>query len=83
MAACPIMVPSETLRPAATRAGEARGGRIQVGATSRGSIVVTVKRPRRFPSGIGPGWSARERSLAYDAEASRPADLLTCRELDL
>jgi hypothetical protein len=83
MAACPIMVPSETLRPAATRAGEARGGRIQVGATPRGSIVVTVKRPRRFPVWHRPRLVGSKASLAYDAEASRPADLLTCRELDL
>jgi glycosyltransferase involved in cell wall biosynthesis len=48
MAASPIMVPSETLRPAAARAGEG-SSRIQVGATPRGSVVVTVKRPRRMP----------------------------------
>jgi len=51
MGASPIMVPSETLRPAATRAEEeTRGSRIQVGVTPRGSAVVTVKRPRRMPA---------------------------------
>jgi hypothetical protein len=51
MGASPIMVPSETLRPAATRAEEeTRGSRIQVGATPRGSAVVTVKRRRRMPA---------------------------------
>ncbi|HEX3200039.1 MAG TPA: glycosyltransferase family 2 protein [Propionibacteriaceae bacterium] len=50
-AASPIMVPGETLRPAAARpAGRIRGSRIQVGTTPRGSVVVTVKRPRRMPA---------------------------------
>jgi poly(ribitol-phosphate) beta-N-acetylglucosaminyltransferase len=50
-AASPIMVPSETLQPAGARvAGGIRGSRIQVGATPRGSVVVTVKRPRRMPA---------------------------------
>jgi hypothetical protein len=49
MAASPIMIPSDTIRPTAIRTEEMRNGRIQVGATPRGSIVVTVKRPRRLP----------------------------------
>ena len=50
-AASPIMVPSETLQPAGARvAGGIRGSRIQVGATPRGSVVVTVRRPRRMPA---------------------------------
>jgi hypothetical protein len=49
VAASPILVPRDTLRPAATRAGETRDGRIQVGATPRGSVVVTVTRTRRLP----------------------------------
>jgi poly(ribitol-phosphate) beta-N-acetylglucosaminyltransferase len=50
VAASPIMAPSDPLRPAATRAEETRDGRIQVGATPRGSVVVTVKRARRLPA---------------------------------
>jgi hypothetical protein len=50
VAASPILVPSDTLRSAATRAEETRDGRIQVGATPRGSAVVTVKRTRRLPA---------------------------------
>jgi hypothetical protein len=49
VAASPIMVPSDPLRPAATRAEGTRDGRIQVGTTPRGSVVVTVKRARRMP----------------------------------
>jgi hypothetical protein len=49
MAASPIMVPSETLRPSAARA-EGGNSRLQVGATPRESVVVTVKRPRRMPA---------------------------------
>jgi glycosyltransferase involved in cell wall biosynthesis len=50
IAASPVMVPSEILRPAAARGEGARDSRIQVGATPQGSIVVTVKRPRRMPA---------------------------------
>jgi Glycosyl transferase TarS linker domain len=51
MAASPIKIPSETLRPAGARAaGGIRGSRIRVGATPRGSVVVAVKRPRRMPA---------------------------------
>ena len=51
VAASPIMVPSDTLRAAVTtRAEESRDGRIQVGATPGGSVVVTVKRTRRLPA---------------------------------
>jgi hypothetical protein len=49
LAASPIMVPSEALRPAATKA-ETRGSRIQVGATPHGSVVVTATRTRRSPA---------------------------------
>jgi glycosyltransferase involved in cell wall biosynthesis len=49
IAASPVMVPSETLRPAAAREAGTRDSRIQVGATPQGSIVVTVRRPRRMP----------------------------------
>jgi hypothetical protein len=49
VAASPIMVPSDTLRPGATRADETRDGRIQVGATPRGSVVITARRARRLP----------------------------------
>ena len=48
LAASPIMVPSDALRPGATKA-ETRGSRIQVGATPRGSVVVTATRTRRSP----------------------------------
>jgi poly(ribitol-phosphate) beta-N-acetylglucosaminyltransferase len=50
VAASPIMVPTDTLRPATTKAEETRDGRIQIGATPRGSVVVTVKRARRLPA---------------------------------
>jgi glycosyltransferase involved in cell wall biosynthesis len=50
IAASPVMVPSEILRPAAARDEGTRDSRIQVGATPQGSIVVTVKRPRRMPA---------------------------------
>jgi Glycosyl transferase family 2 len=51
VAASPIMVPSDTLRAAATtRHEETRDGRIQVGSTPGGSVVVTVKRTRRLPA---------------------------------
>ena len=48
LAASPIVVPSDALRPAATKA-ETRRSRIQVGATPRGSVVVTATRTRRSP----------------------------------
>ena len=47
VAASPIMALSD---PVATRAEETRDGRIQVGATPRGSVVVTVTRTRRLPA---------------------------------
>jgi poly(ribitol-phosphate) beta-N-acetylglucosaminyltransferase len=50
MAASPIMVPSGTLRSAGAAGKGTRDGRIQVGATPAGSVVVTVKRPRRMPA---------------------------------
>jgi glycosyltransferase involved in cell wall biosynthesis len=50
IAASPVMVPSEILRPAAARDQGTRDSRIQLGATPQGSIVVTVKRPRRMPA---------------------------------
>jgi hypothetical protein len=50
VAASPIMVPTDTLRAATTKAEETRDGRIQIGATPRGSVVVTVKRARRLPA---------------------------------
>jgi hypothetical protein len=50
IAASPVMVPSETLRPAAARDEGIRDSRIQVGATPQGSIVVTVRKPRRMPA---------------------------------
>jgi hypothetical protein len=49
MAASPIMIPGDSIPPTASRPEEMRNGRIQVGATPRGSIIVTVKRPRRLP----------------------------------
>jgi hypothetical protein len=49
MAASPIKVPNETLRPSAARA-EGGNSRLQVGASARESVVVTVKRPRRMPA---------------------------------
>ena len=49
MAASPIMIPSDSIQPAATAAEETRDRRIQIGATPRGSVVVTVRRPRRLP----------------------------------
>jgi hypothetical protein len=49
MAASPIMIRGDSTRPTATRAEQTRDGRIQVGATPRESVVVTVKRPRRSP----------------------------------
>jgi poly(ribitol-phosphate) beta-N-acetylglucosaminyltransferase len=47
-AASPIMIPSDGLRPPAANA-ETRDSRIQVGATPRGSVVVTATRTRRSP----------------------------------
>ena len=44
----PYMPPSASFGPLQPELRETRNGRIQVGATLRGSIVVTV-RPRRFP----------------------------------
>jgi hypothetical protein len=49
VAASPIIIAREALRPGATRVDETRDGRIQVGATPRGSVVVTAKRARRLP----------------------------------
>jgi glycosyltransferase involved in cell wall biosynthesis len=46
--ASPIMLASETLQPAAIRAkAETRDAVIQMGATPRGSLLVTLARPRR------------------------------------
>ena len=45
--------------------------------------MVTVKRPRRLPVWHRAPAGRLKRSLAYDAEAARPADLFTCRKLDL
>jgi hypothetical protein len=46
MAASPITVPTDGLRPAAAQA-KTRDSRIQVGATPRGSVVVTARRTSR------------------------------------
>ena len=54
VAASPIMVPSDAVRSTATMADETRDGRIQVGATPGGSVVVTVKRTRRMPAWYRP-----------------------------
>ena len=48
MAASPIMVPTDALSPAGANA-ETRDSRIQVGATPRGSVVVTAIRTSRSP----------------------------------
>jgi hypothetical protein len=48
MAASPIMVPTDGL-PRAGANAETRDSRIQVGATPRGSVVVTATRTRRSP----------------------------------
>lgn len=49
MAVSPIMIRGDSTRHTATRAEQTQDGRIQVGATPRESVVVTVKRPRRSP----------------------------------
>jgi Glycosyl transferase family 2 len=49
MAASPIMIPSDSTRPNETRLEQTRDGRIQISATPRGSVVATVKQPRRLP----------------------------------
>ena len=49
VAASPIMVPSDTVRPAGTRMDETRDGRILFGTSPGGSVVVTAKRARRLP----------------------------------
>ena len=48
IAASPIMVATDALRPVEVHA-ETRGARIQVGATPQGSVVVTATRMRRSP----------------------------------
>jgi hypothetical protein len=48
LAASPIMVLSDALRPAETKV-ETRGSRIQVGATPHGSVVVTATPTSRSP----------------------------------
>jgi glycosyltransferase involved in cell wall biosynthesis len=56
LAASPIMIPSEDLRPATTRIDQTRNGRIQIGATPRGSVVVTAQRARRLTLWHRPRW---------------------------
>jgi hypothetical protein len=48
MMASPITAASDALRPAAAKA-ETRDSRIHVGATPRGSVVITATRTRRSP----------------------------------
>jgi hypothetical protein len=67
VAASPIMVPSDPLRAAATtRPEETRDGRIQVGSTPGGSVVVTVAGVASSPAG---GLGALS---AYDAVMTSP-----------
>jgi glycosyltransferase involved in cell wall biosynthesis len=48
IAASPLLAAGETLRPAATREEGSQDSRIRVGATPQGSVVLTVRRPRRM-----------------------------------